>query len=500
MNHKVITTIVAIILVMSLIAGCSGGSVNQEGSNEQAAGEKLTINMAVQYWSGSKWAADHPTIQYLNEKFNIDLKLQFINGPEYAEKLKVMAASGNLPDFYRVDPDTYLKWQGEGAFVDLKPLLPNYPNLSEAFPADDPAVTILNPIDKNYGLPEISWLARDTIQVRKDWLEQLGIPVPDEEHFTVDQFYEIAKAFVQEDPDGNNQKDTIGFSKDNLALKSAFGLANEWIEKDGQLIPPQMQIEEQKAYLAFMRKAYEEGVLDQDFALRKSSDIEELHKSNKLGLFTYHNNYPDLVRQIKNNFPDSNPEIVPLAPPIGPEGQRGNLNWTVGTNKQVINAKASKEKQDRILQILDWWVTDEGTTVMKNGIEGIHYVKKEDGSYEVTDRWEPEMPRYLNSSLFKRPGTDFNLYLWTDEEEMKRNEQYAENVLKYQWPNAAPGIEYYSDTAKTKLANLNLKFEEAASKIIVGRSPIDSIADASAEWLANGGQNIIDEVNEAAAK
>ena len=50
-----------------------------------------------------------------------------------------------------------------------------------------------------------------------------------------------------------------------------------------------------------------------------------------------------------------------MAPPIGPKGLRGNNNNANGLTKVVINAKADAEKIDRILQIFDWWVTDEGT-------------------------------------------------------------------------------------------------------------------------------------------
>ncbi|MNC40929.1 hypothetical protein D3C75_896710 [compost metagenome] len=169
-------------------------------------------------------------------------------------------------------------------------------------------------------------------------------------------------------------------------------------------------------------------------------------------------------------------------------------------NKQVINAKASKEKVDRILQILDWWVTEEGTSIMKNGIEGVHYKKNAEGKLEVTEKWEPEMPRFLNSSLFKRPGTDFNLYLWTDKAETDRFKAYTTLVEKYPWPNAAMGLEYYSATYKAKAADLNTKFLEAIYKIIVGDQPIEFIEKASKDWLANGGEQIIKEINEAAAK
>lgn len=517
---KVLKTVVVTAMAFSLVVGCSsgnGGNANtpeaSPSSNESGTPsgdvkkneKKIPITFAVQYWGGPKWAEDHPTIQYLNEKFNIDLKLQIINGPEYTEKLRVMAASGTLPDFYRIDAPTYLSWQSEGAFVDLTDWLPKYPNLSAAYPFEHEAVRVLNPQGELYGIPEISWIVRDTVQIRKDWLDNLGIAVPSADEFTVEKFYEIAKAFATQDPDKNGVDDTIGFAggytNDNLSLRNAFGIANEWAEKDGQLIPHQTQVEEYKAFLSFMKKAYDEGVLDQDFVLRKSTEIHDLRQSNKLGLFTYHNNYTvEIEDAVKKTFPDTNPEVVAMAPPVGPNGDRGNTNMALGMNKQVINAKADEEKIDRILQILDWWVTEEGTQIMKNGVEGVHYQKNAEGKWEFTDRWEPEVPRYMNSNLFKRPGTDFNFYLWTDEEEIKRNEDYKALAEKYPWPNDAMGLEYYSETYINKGADLNAKFQEAVYKIIVGDQPIDYIEQASADWLANGGEQIIKEINEAAKK
>lgn len=505
---KLLKMVAGSILTLSLIAGCSSGNNNNGGSSPSEDPttetvknkETIPISIAAQYWGGPKWAEDHPTIKYLNEKFNVDIELQLINGPEYNEKLKVMAASGSLPDFYRVDAPTYISWQTEGAFVDLTDLLPKYPNLTEVFPSDHEAMRVLNPSGKLFALPDISWTVRDTVQIRQDWLDNLGITLPSEEEFTVDKFYEIAKAFAKQDPDKNGLNDTIGFAANNNAIQNSFGIANEWIVNDGKLVPRQTQVEEYKAYLAFMQKAYSEGVLDQDFVLRKSTEIEELIKANKLGLYTFKNNYNVVIPDIKKAVPDANPVIVPMAPPIGPTGLRGNTNVAMGMNKQVINAKASTEKIDRILQILDWWVTEEGTSVMKNGIEDIHYMKNAEGNYEVTERWEPEMPRLLNSSIFGRPGTDFNIYLWTNQEEIKLHEEYTALAEKYPWPNAAMGLEFYSDTYKTKGVDLNNKFLEETYKIIMGQQPIESIEQASKDWLANGGEKIIKEINEAAQK
>lgn len=506
---KSLNALAGTVLTLSLIVGCSnGGNTTHENTGKNTASEsakneeRLPITIAVEYWSGSKWTEDHPTIKYLEDKFNADIELQLINGSEYSEKMKVMAASGTLPDLYRSDsPETYIAWQSEGAFVELGALLPKYPNLIKEFPLDHEANRLLNPEGKIYGLPDISWTSRDTIQVRKDWLDNLGMALPSEDEFTVDKYYEIAKAFATQDPDKNGVAgDTLGIIGRDAAVQNAFGIANGWFEKDGKLLPQQMQVEEYKAYLAFMKKAYDEGVLDRDFVLRKFSDIDDMKRGNKAGIYSHHNDLNGYEDSIKKNFPDSNPELVPLAPPIGPTGIRAYSAGPTGLKKLVINAKASPEKVDRILQILDWWVTEEGTTIMKSGLEGIDYTKNADGTYEPTAQWETNFPRFLNSSLFARPGVDFNMYLWTPQEEKDFLASYRTLAEKYQSENPAVGLTFYSDTYKNKITDINKKFDDAISKIIVGSEPIEHIEQASKEWLANGGEQIIEEVNAAAMK
>lgn len=518
---KLLKTVAMLFLSLSLVVGCStnnsGGNATKENTStntgEAQASEpvknekKIPITIATKYWSGGKWAEDHSTIQYLNKKFNVDIKLQLINGTEYGDKFKVLAASGDLPDVYRIEGADYLSWAAEGAFADLMGIYTKYPNLSKVLPLDHEAMKVMNPEGKLYGIPIVSWIARDTVQIRKDWLDNLGIPVPTADEFTVDKFYEIAKAFATQDPDKNGVKgDTNGFSgvvtTYNIIpqLRNAFGIGSDWVEKDGKLIPRHMQVEEYKAWLAFMKKAYDEGVLDRDFAIRKGNEVEDKKIGNKLGIFNHHNDQVKLINDIKKINPSLNPELVAMAPPIGPTGARGNNALNAGMEKLVINANSDEEKIDRIMQILDWWVTEEGTSIMKNGIEGIDYTKNADGTYQVTEQWENNHPRYLNSNLFKGPGTDFIVYLWSSKEDIDRHNAYSELAQKYVWKDAAYRFTFYSEAYKNKWTDLDKKFEQAWVRIILGDKPIEYIEQASKDWLAGGGEQIIKEINEAAKK
>jgi putative aldouronate transport system substrate-binding protein len=521
--RKPIVFLLAMIMVISIVAGCSGneqpatnnvaegGKKAPEVKEEQAGKseviddgvERLTLTFMPESWSGGKWREDHPTLLYLNEKFNIDLKIMWTDGSTYKDKLNVMAASGSLPDMFRVTSDNFGKWQDEGIFMDFAPHLEQYPNLAAAFP--DYQWNMLNPQGVIYGMPLWEIENRDSYQIRADWIRNVGLSIPSEETFNVDEFYEIMKAFAHNDPDQNGKKDTIGFATDNTLsgntaqLRAAFGLANGWKLADGQLIPQFVQVSEQKNFLGYLRRMYEEGVMDKDFLSRTNANTYELFQAGKSGIWTHHplglRTDTEKLRGI-----DQNADLIQLAPPIGPTGLRGNPTGLTGANKVVINNTIDAKKQQRILKLLDWWVTDEGTDIMKSGIEGVHYTKESDGTYSATDLVETDLPRIMNNWFFKRADPNLGTFRWTEPEVANFDNTFNENNAKYPWRPDSGGLEIYSETYSKKWNDLSVKFTEAQLKIVIGQEPVESIDKAIEEWKANGGDQIIQEMNDAYAK
>ncbi|WP_051250444.1 extracellular solute-binding protein [Paenibacillus harenae] len=511
--------LLSVFLAVGLLAGCAANNGNNNsgaGDNGGAANssketgeviddgsEKLTISFMPESWGGGKWRDDHPTIQYLNEKFNIEMKIMWTDGPTYKDKLNVMAASGSLPDMYKVTPDNFAKWQNEGIFLDLAPHLDQYPNLAKAFPDD--MWKMLSPQGKIYGMPSWGQEVRDSYQIRADWIRNAGLPMPNEETFNVDEFYEIMKAFAHNDPDKNGKNDTVGFTTDQelganaSQLRAAFGLANDWKLADGKLMPQFVQSAEQKGFLGYLRKMYEEGVLDPEFYTKKGVNVYEMFQASKAGIFNHH---PLGLRTDNEKLKaiDPNAELVQLAPPIGPDGLRGNPANLVGANKIVINASIDAKKRERLLKLLDWWVTDEGTNIMRNGIEGVHYTKEADGTYKATELNETDLPRIMNNWFFWRADPNFFVHIWTPKETADFDRKFNENNAKYPWRNESGGLTIYSETYTKSWNNLKTAFTEAQLKIIIGKEPVDSIDQAIEAWRAGGGDKIIQEVNDAYAK
>ncbi|WP_348625210.1 hypothetical protein ABFT51_13610 [Paenibacillus peoriae] len=127
-----------------------------------------------------------------------------------------------------------------------------------------------------------------------DWLDRLGLKPPK----TVDDLEAIAKAFVENDPDGNSKRDTIGlasstglyndfnnsaFSFDLTPIFAAYGsFPGYWLSKDGKPVYGSV-LPETKDALVKLREMYAKGLLDPELGIRK--EAEETVINGQAGMF-----------------------------------------------------------------------------------------------------------------------------------------------------------------------------------------------------------------------
>jgi putative aldouronate transport system substrate-binding protein len=462
--------------------------------------EKLTITMMSRSYAGGGWPDNHASVKYLNDKFNIDLKLLWIPVDNYVEKLNVLAASNDLPDAFYIDPEFFTKWSTKNVFMDLKPQLAKYPNLAKVVP--DQLWKALNPKDKYLGIPLWSESNRDSLVIRKDWLDKLGLKEPQ----TVDEFYEVAKAFTTKDPDGNGKQDTYGFTfyPQQMILggiygpdylEAAFSLANGWKEESGKLVPVQTQTNELKSYVTFLNKAYQEGVLDKDFFVNKQNDPEGKFYAGKAGISYVNTNnlFSTVIPSVKKS--DSKAEIVQLTPPAGPTGQRGTVTFdNVGGQKIVFNAKSDPKVQDRLLKMYDWLSTEEGYDFAKHGVPDVHYKKVSANQFEKLPATDTDIPKKLRW-LWIKPDPLHQLYKFDNPKDVEVITQWINNNEKYTWVNKGAGL--VSPTLAEKGKEINGKWLDALVQVIYGKEPIEYVDKAVASWKASGGDTIIQEINAA---
>ena len=149
----------------------------------------------------------------------------------YTDKMNTALTTNSLKKATFVKYTDYMFMKNairSGAFWEIGPYLERFPNLRHL--NDD----ILNQaaIDgKIYGLYTERPSSRQGIIIREDWLQTLGLIKPG----TIDELYEVLRAFTKDDPDGNGKEDTIGLADRNdlvfgafKTLSSYFGTPNNW--------------------------------------------------------------------------------------------------------------------------------------------------------------------------------------------------------------------------------------------------------------------------------
>ena len=241
--------------------------------------------------------------RYLKEVLNVQNENAFeaVSGADYDQKVSMAIASQNIPDIMHVSNyETLVDLVESDLIEDLTDIYENIAcdTVKEAYASYGEGNSPLDAATfdgKLMAIPKTQLSdGQDFLWLRKDWLDKLGL----EEPSTLEDMENIMKAFIEQDPDGDGQDDTIGmvvlsevygsypnntFAIDNVF--TAFGAyPSVWIEKDGKAVYGSVQ-EEMKEPLQLLNRWYTEGLIDKEFATRTNDDIVGLISTGQCGAY-----------------------------------------------------------------------------------------------------------------------------------------------------------------------------------------------------------------------
>ncbi|WP_258168137.1 extracellular solute-binding protein [Paenibacillus sp. AR247] len=204
-----------------LLSACSGGG--KSGSADSSAPTKIqmqTLNYATEFIDNT-----NPIWKEFEKRTNTQLDITWLSPTTSEEKINVMLASGDLPEVTFVESllnPQLQKMIGQGVFWDLTPFIKDYPNLSQ--PALAEMWTDSKVDGKNYSIPRYypSYGGGAFPILRKDWMDKLGLQTPT----TMDQFFDVLKAFKEKDPNGNGQADEIPYAANSDTMGFVYGVFN----------------------------------------------------------------------------------------------------------------------------------------------------------------------------------------------------------------------------------------------------------------------------------
>lgn len=494
-------------------------------SAEQKTDELAPLTISIGFWSGGdQFVEDDPILQDISKRFNVTFENIGVSWSDYKEKYKLWAASGELPDVFAVDElntETYGTWIDQGIVRALPDDLSKYPNIEKIMNQED--VIPLKKNGKYYMIPRVNypttdlWLFDRGAVIRKDWLEKLGLEVPK----TFEDYKKVLKAFVENDPDGNGQKDTVGLTHKSIDMLQVFFLGSVpqvtndgWVKEDGQWIPGYYSKNLVKGIEQF-KELYDEGLLDKDFAILKTNDGQDKFAQGKAGILTQQVGCW-AIRDIKEKWVKYDHDIafedaVAILPAWQHEdGNTYSFTQTTYWSESYFNGDIDDEKMDRILMIYDYLQSPEFREIKVYGVEGVDYTKDGDEYTILLEKDEhgmymPISDKYPCLNVFS------GLVSWGGDLGLEKNELniaiYGESVIEmvddfrvYCKENVTPAplnfdVKLMSTPAKDKLSAI--RFMDDVTKVIMADGDVETEWEKIREGYNEYGiENAIKEVND----
>lgn len=287
----------------------SVSSVFNDGPLEPYA-DPVTIRVGRSFahnhvFRGEETVDDNMWTSAYKDMLNIEIENMWVVDPsQAATKMSSAIASGDYPDIFTVNATDYAKYAASGVIADVTDLYEKYlsENGKTAVNADNGYSLDAMTIDgKLYGIPIVDnpLDSLNQLWIRKDWLDAVGLDEPE----TIDDVLEIAKAFVEQDPDGNGQADTYAFAFDGKNICSGWGGIEPFFEMYGaypmamnyganfSLIERDNKLQwggetdAMKEALAVLQQFYADGWIAPDFGTHDDPAAIQLFGTGKAGMF-----------------------------------------------------------------------------------------------------------------------------------------------------------------------------------------------------------------------
>jgi putative aldouronate transport system substrate-binding protein len=478
MNKKTSAVVASALLISSLLSACSGADKSSQvaaGVGGSSVGKPTDISIMTMYYTPEPPGPDNVIVKEVEKRTNSRLKITWVSPNNYADKINVTLASGDIPDLILLDDPFSAQVRSmvaQGAFWDLTPLLKDYPNLMQ-----HPKVSWENTKQadgKNYGIPR----PRPTDgggfpYLRKDWLDKLNLEVPK----TTDDLYNVMKAFVEKDPGGNG-KSTIGFvgfvDQNGMSyfvqLQSSFTKTNgDWKLLDGKLVNVNL-LTEVKDCLVWLNRAYKEKLIPEDVAVLKNSQAKDLLKSNRGGGFQ---DTAEAAWEPTEVLRKSNPkaDFLPLVSLNGYSNKDNGFFGIYAIPKSVPEAKLKQ-----LLKFMDYGASQEGSDLASFGLKDVHYNEK-DGIKTPTEQAKKDI---VAQQAFGQIFLKYDPYLRAYRSGMpadvlERNKKIIDEKAKISIGDPSVGLN--SDTNVKVGTELRKKIQDMKTKVIMGKEPISAWDD-----------------------
>ncbi|MBV9329710.1 MAG: extracellular solute-binding protein [Chloroflexi bacterium] len=445
----------------------------------------------------------NPAWQAANKALNANMKVQVVASNDYPTRLATIMAGNDLPDLLYLISSTYFSVPGmpqflEASYADLTPYLSgdaikDYPNLA-GFPSTAWTQTVINGAIR--GVP----VSRPCLQavwfVNQTRLDAIGAAHPT----NGDEFKRLLVEL--NNPQQNQwgmgaQGPTFGVlynGHGDCPQAAMFGVPNNWAVDSNGKFTRDVETEQFKAALSYVRDLYTAGVFYPDPTLTATTLKLNFAAGKYAVMYQGWAVYPAEVWDA--GLKQTPPVVFRTMAPFSNDGStpiwhRYGLNHGITAIK-----KASAERIRELLRILNYLASPFGSheeLLTHYGVEGVDFNFDAKGNPVPTDKGLADLNvswRYLAD----RPQVLF------DPNDVNFAKQaYTEMQTMVPYLVADPTIGLYSATDASKGGPLTQNILDRVADMVTGRSPLNALDQLLNDWRSAGGDQIRAEYEQAYA-
>lgn len=319
--------------------------------------------------------------QWIQE--NAPVNVNFVAVPRWDTytTYNLWLASGTSADIImEFQPEYVQEWSGEGMLTELAALIDeNAPTYRANTPAEVQVWGQYN--GGEYAMVNAraeSGVVNHMVYIRKDWLDALGLEMPQ----SMDELMEVIRAFTEDDPDGNGEDDTWGWS---LALQGQSIIQNmmgvhgsNWTLQDGEFISDYCSEAMLQAF-KYIEQIYDNGWCDKEYLSdTNGTNAYSQFSTGKLGIIACGAGYlsSTIWETLMANDPDAVVAPMPSPTEYGyyQERECSLLNCIPSTCADPAAAVSYME-----------WMYTEGWQKVMYGDEGVDFEYRGDVIYRLGD-------------------------------------------------------------------------------------------------------------------
>ena len=477
-------TAAAAMAAACLVTGCGP----QKKTAESGSGNKLTywgiLNTAVSQTMSNM--GETPIAKELQKHVGTDI--EYIHPPigQEVEKFNLMIASNDLPDIifwawvanYTGGPSKAIK---EKRIISLNDYKDDAPNFFKVL-AERENVDKLSKTDSGdyFGFTSIkgedSLPVSDGLILRKDWLDELGLEIPE----TIEEWETVLRAFKSK----KGAAAPISCRSWGLPpFASAFNVIPGYYVEDGKVICGYFE-QGYKDYVSKMHDWYEEGLIDKDIATIDDITVNSNIIKGVSGV-TY-NSIGSGIGRYMNASKEKGYELVGAPYPVKNKGDKREYVPCGGDVPGGYAAAISTSCKNipLAMKVLDYGYSEEGHMLLNFGIEGESYEMKDGyptytslitnnkdglslaetlGRYTLASQAAPivQDARYMEQYA-ALPSQKKTLEIW----------KKVDSVEKV-YPQISPKEEYLNEYARLT-TDVNTYISEMFMKFVMGVEPMDN--------------------------